>query len=79
VQPACPSAPIGSGGVVILEATLGVGGLINDVKVLRSAPGRPDIDQSAINAIRQWEYTPTRLNNVPVPVIMTVTVVYAPQ
>jgi len=79
VQPACPSAPIGSGGVVILEATLGVDGLINDVKVLRSAPGRPDIDQSAINAIRQWEYTPTRLNNVPVPVIMTVTVVYAPQ
>jgi TonB family protein len=79
VQPACPSAPIGSGGVVILEATLGVDGLINDVKVSRSAPGRPDIDQSAINAIRQWEYTPTRLNNVPVPVIMTVTVVYAPQ
>jgi len=78
VQPVCPSAPIGSGGVVILEATLGVDGLIKDVRVLRSAPGRPDIDQSAINAIRQWEYTPTRLNNVPVAVIMTVTVVYAP-
>jgi hypothetical protein len=24
--------------------------------------------------VRQWEYTPTLLNNVPVPVIMTVTV-----
>ena len=79
VQPACPSAPIGSGGVVIIEATLGVDGLIKDVKVLRSAPGRPDIDQSAMNAILQWEYTPTRLNNVPVPVIVTVTAVYAPQ
>jgi TonB family protein len=79
VQPACPSAPIGSGGVVILEATVGDDGLVKDVKVLRSAPGRPDIDQSAIQAIRQWEYTPTRLNNVAVPVIMTVTVVYAPQ
>ena len=78
VQPLCPSAPIGSGGVVVIEATLGVDGLIKDVKVLRSAPGRPDIDQSAIDAVRQWEYTPTRLNNVPVPVIFTVTVVYAP-
>jgi len=78
VQPVCPSTPIGSGGAVILEATLGPDGMIKDVKVLRSAPGRPDIDQSAIDAIRQWEYTPTRLNNVPVPVIMTVTVVYAP-
>jgi outer membrane biosynthesis protein TonB len=46
--------------------------------VLRSAPGRPDFDQSAIEAIRQWEYTATRLNNVPVPIIVTVTVVYAP-
>ena len=79
VQPVCPSTPIGSGGAVILEATLGITGLITDVKVLRSSPGRPDIDQSAIDAIRQWEYTPTRLNNVPVPVIMTVTVVLAPQ
>lgn len=78
VQPACPSAPIGSGAVVILEATIGLDGLINDVKVLRSAPGRPDFDQSAITAIRQWEYMPTRLNNVPVPVIMTVNVVYSP-
>jgi TonB family protein len=78
VNPVCPSAPIGSGGIVILEATLGVTGSITDVKVLRSAPGRVDIDQSAIDAVRQWEYTPTRLNNVPVPVIMTVTVVYAP-
>jgi hypothetical protein len=24
--------------------------------------------------VKQWEYTPTMLNNMPVPVIMTVTV-----
>ena len=28
----------------------------------------------AIEAVRQWQYTPTLLNGVPVPVIMTVTV-----
>jgi TonB family protein len=79
VQPVCPSAPIGSGGAVVLEATLGPTGSITDVKVLRSAPGRPDLDQSATDAIRQWEYTPTLLNNVPVPVLMTVSVVFATQ
>ena len=42
-----------------------------DVKVLR---GRPLLDQAAIEAVRQWVYTPTLLNGVPVPVMMTVTV-----
>ena len=58
-------------GVVILEATIGENGKVKDVKVLRSIPL---LDQAAIDAVRQWEYTPTLLNNVPVPVIMTVTV-----
>jgi protein TonB len=58
-------------GVVILEATIGTDGKVKDVRVLRSIPL---LDQAAIDAVRQWEYTPTLLNNVPVPVIMTVTV-----
>jgi protein TonB len=32
------------------------------------------LDQAALVAVRQWEFTPTLLNGVPVPVIMTVTV-----
>ncbi len=31
-------------------------------------------DQAAIDAVRQWEFTPTLLNGDPVPVVMTVTV-----
>ena len=34
----------------------------------------PLLDQAALDAVRQWEYSPTLLNGVPVPVIMTVTV-----
>ncbi len=30
--------------------------------------------EDLIDAVRQWVYTPTLLNGVPVPVIMTVTV-----
>ena len=58
-------------GVVILEAVIGPDGRVTDVSILRSVPL---LDDAAIEAVRQWEYTPTLLNGVPVPVIMTVTV-----
>jgi len=58
-------------GVVIIEATIGPDGRVTDTKVLRSIPL---LDQAAVDAVKQWTYTPTLLNGVPVPVIMTVTV-----
>jgi TonB family protein len=58
-------------GIVILEATIGPEGRVRDVRVLR---GIPLLDGAAVDAVRQWEYTPTLLNGVPVPVIMTITV-----
>ena len=58
-------------GVVIIEATIRPTGKVTDARVLRSIPL---LDQAALDAVRQWEYTPTLLNGVPVPVIMTVTV-----
>ena len=58
-------------GIVILEAVIGTDGRVTDVKVLRSVPL---LDDAALSAVQQWVYTPTLLNGVPVPVIMTVTV-----
>jgi len=58
-------------GVVILEATIDAHGRVVDVRVLRSVPL---LDQAAVDAVRQWIYTPTLLNGVPVPIVMTVTV-----
>jgi TonB family protein len=58
-------------GVVIVEATIGPDGKVSDARVLRSIPL---LDQAALDAVRQWVFTPTLLNGVPVPVIMTVTV-----
>ncbi len=58
-------------GVVILECTISPAGKVSEVKVLR---GIPLLDQAAQEAVKQWVYTPTLLNGVPVPVIMTVTV-----
>ncbi len=58
-------------GVVIIEATIGPDGRVKEAKVLRSIPL---LDQAALDAVKQWQFTPTLLNGVPVPVIMTVTV-----
>lgn len=58
-------------GMIILELTIDEQGAVADVRVLRSIPL---LDQAAIDAVRQWTYTPTLLNGVAVPVIMTVTV-----
>jgi protein TonB len=58
-------------GVVILEAVIGEDGAVRDVRVLRSIPL---LDAAAVEAVRQWRFTPTLLNGEPVPVVMTITV-----
>jgi TonB family protein len=73
VKPTYPAAAQAARvqGVVILEATIGTTGKVQDAKILRSIPM---LDEPALDAVKQWEFTPTLLNGVPVPVIMTVTV-----
>ncbi|HKV99619.1 MAG TPA: TonB family protein [Vicinamibacterales bacterium] len=73
VKPVYPADAEAAGiqGIVIVETTIGPSGLVSDARVLRSIPG---LDQAAVDAVRQWEFTPTLLNGAPVPVIMTVTV-----
>jgi protein TonB len=58
-------------GVVIVEATIGPDGRVAEAKVLRSIPL---LDAAALDAVKQWVFTPTLLNGTAVPVIMTVTV-----
>ena len=58
-------------GVVIVEVLIGADGKVEQTKVLRSIP---QLDQAAIDAVRQWEFTPTLLNGEAKKVIMTVTV-----
>jgi periplasmic protein TonB len=60
--------------VVILEAVIADDGAVDAVKVLR---GHPLLNQAAIDAVKQWQFTPTLLNGQPVPVVMTVTVSFS--
>ena len=73
VDPVYPAdaALAGVQGQVVIEATIDPSGRVGNACVLRSIPL---LDQAALDAVRQWEYTPTLLNGVAVPVILTVTV-----
>jgi TonB family protein len=58
-------------GTVVLECTISPQGRVTDVRVLH---GNPRLDQAAIDAVKQWAYTPALLDGKAVPVIMTVSV-----
>ena len=61
-------------GTVILEAVIDAQGVVQDVTVLRSVPM---LDRAAIDAVKQWRYSPTRLNGVAIPIVMSVTVTFS--
>ncbi len=65
----------GVSGVVVLEAIIDSNGNVTNVRVVRS---RPLLDQAAMDAVREWKYEPTVSNGVPVPIVMTVTVIFDP-
>ena len=76
VAPAYPADAQRAGvqGVVIIEATIGEDGKVRDAVVLRSIP---QLDQAALDAVKQWEFMPTIVGGKPVPVVMTVTVQFS--
>jgi periplasmic protein TonB len=76
VAPTYPPIALAAGvaGVVILEAVIAEDGSVRDVRVLR--PIHPLLDAAAMEAVRQWRFSPTLLNGEPVPVVMTVTVAF---
>jgi protein TonB len=58
-------------GTVVLDAVIDATGRVTDVHVIRSIRL---LDQAAIDAVREWRFTPTLLNGNPVPILLTVTV-----
>jgi TonB family protein len=61
------------GGVVVLQAIISKEGHIRDLHVVS---GPKLFQQSALDAVRQWEYRPYLLNGKPVEVMTTINVVY---
>src|SRR5215831_9829265 len=52
-------------GTVLLKMRITAQGRVEDVQVVRSA-GYPDLDESAMEAVRRWRFEPARRNGEPV-------------
>jgi len=58
-------------GTGVIEAIIDRTGRVDQLHVLRSVPL---LDRAALDAVRQWRYTPSTLRGQPVAVLMTITV-----
>jgi TonB family protein len=76
VQPVYPQEALAQGirGIVILEIVLDEKGKVQSTSIIRSVPG---LDEAAIAAAQQWEYSPTKVDGKPVRVRVTVPVVFS--
>jgi len=76
VRPAYPVFAMSArvGGSVLIEATIGVDGKVHNARVLQSIAA---LDQAALDAVRQWEFEPSRVNGEPVSVMMVIVVTFA--
>ena len=73
VMPAFPpeADQAGAEGIVVIDAVIGQDGSVNSARVIQ---GVPLLNDAALDAVRQWQFTPTRLNGRPIEVLATVTV-----
>jgi protein TonB len=60
-------------GIVVLEAVIGKDGSVSEIHVVS---GHPLLQQAAVDAVKQWKYKPTMLNDEPVEVQTTITVTF---
>src|ERR1019366_1785949 len=66
----------GISGVVRLGVVIAKDGMVRDITVM-NGPGL-ELDNAAMQAVRQWVYKPALLNGQPVEVVTTVEVNFAP-
>ena len=73
VSPTYPAAALQQriSGPVVLQARIGKDGRVHDVKVVR---GHPFLATAAVEALRQWQYDPYKLNGQPVDLQTQVTI-----
>ena len=76
VRPVYPQPAMSArvGGNVLIEATIGVDGKVHNARVVRSIAL---LDQAALDAVRQWEFEPSRRNGEAVAVTMVIIVTFA--
>lgn len=79
VRPVCPSLVPARGAMLRLVGRIGVDGLLHDVRRVETVSAgevSTDLTDSALDAVRQWVFTPTLLNGQPVDVNVNIRISY---
>jgi TonB family protein len=63
-------------GMVVLEAVVLPNGTVGDVRILQSLDAQYGLDQEAIKAVKGWLFHPATKQGVPVPIIVTLEVMF---
>jgi periplasmic protein TonB len=59
-------------GVVVIEAVVLPDGTVGSVKVVRSLDTKFGLDTQALNATKQWTFTPGTRDGKPIPVMVSI-------
>ena len=74
-NPICPSTAAAASTVVRVAGRIGIDGLLTDLRDISTDADAAYV-ASALESVRQWAFTPTLLNGVPIEVNITVTFTY---
>ncbi|HEY1463116.1 MAG TPA: energy transducer TonB [Terriglobales bacterium] len=61
-----------TGGIVIIDMIVGTDGLTHNIHVKQSL--NPELDEKAVEQVKQWKFQPGKCKGVPVPVALSVMV-----
>ena len=67
----------GAGAKVEIDSRIGIDGFVRDFRL--TSPADPDFANALIDAVKQWQFTQTKLDCVPVEVNMHVSATFVPQ
>ncbi len=66
----------GKPGTVTVSAVVGADGKVGETKIVKSP--HPELNDLAMNAVKQWQFDPAKQAGKPVPFTITVNVNFAP-
>jgi beta-lactamase regulating signal transducer with metallopeptidase domain len=79
VRPVYPAsmASVATDSRVVMWAVIGIDGAVKELRTIEAAS--PEFEEAAQEAVRQWRFTQTMLNCVPIEVEMRVSTLFRPQ
>jgi protein TonB len=64
-------------GIALVECVVQIDGTVGDARIIRSLDRRFGLDEEALSAARRWRFRPGLLKGKPVPVVVTIELMFS--